>query len=619
METKADIIISRSYNFVTFHLHKERSLYSMFNLLNGAAAAIGSMFSRKSMHGLNNSDTPRQSFFTWLYRLCCLYGMQIQRKVNMVIRKTKKILRPCGRFIARGFDSAVVQPVHTTKKTFAEIKEEFQTAKPRLDAAKKDGALSFAKAHIGAAAASAVKHRSFLASALNIILPVICVIILCTTISNVFSKNYALAVECGGETIGYIADETTFTEASQLVSSELLSTSAEIDKSLEPTYRLAAVEPNRMKNSTQLAESMLYGNEDIEEAYGLFIDGELVGAIRSEGDLSFILDEFTEGFTDTSKNGTFSFIQNVETKSGLFAAKDVVTTSELRDIIRGTKTVVKSHTVKSSNTVSKLLSTYGMTEERLYELNPGLEKTGLIAGETIQVETKEPMLEVKYVVVRQYTVSVKFNSTTVKDSTKYTTYKKLKTAGQKGTNKITEEIIYVGGVEQARKVIKTEVLKAPVDEVYVVGTKKPPSYSGGSSGGSSSSGGGRVPTGMFTWPVPGVKHVSSYYGMRWGKLHKGIDISTSGIYGRTVVAAASGKVTRAGWFSSYGYCVDIQHSSGYLTRYAHLSKISVSKGQYVSSGQAIGKVGNSGNSTGPHLHFEIRLNGNTKNPMNYYK
>ncbi len=594
----------------------------MFNLLNGAAAAIGSLFSRKSMHGLDDSGEPHQNLINTIYRTCCLYGMQIQRRVNMVIRKSKKLLRPCGRFIAKKFDSAVVQPVHTTKATFTEIKEEFKTAKPRIDAARKKGVVSAAKAGVGVAASSAVKHRSFLASAVNIILPVICGLILFATVNAVFNQNYALAVECGGETVGYISNEATYTEASQMVNSQLLSTSAEIEANMQPTYRLAAVNSSDIKNSTQLAESMLYGNTDIEEAYGLFIDGELVGAIRSEGDLSFILDEFTDSFDNSKQTGTLSFVQDVEIKSGLYAAKDVITANELRDVIRGTKTVIKSHTVRKSNTVSKLLSSYGMTEERFYELNPEVRETGLIAGNKIKVETDVPVLEVKCVVVRQYTVSVAYKTTTVKDSTKYTNYKKLKTKGQKGTNKVTEEIVYVGGVEQSRKVIDTEVLKAPIEEVYVVGTKKIPSYSGGSSGGgggSSGGGGGRVPTGMFTWPVPGVKHVSSYYGPRWGKLHKGIDISTSGIYGRTVVAAAGGRVTRAGWFSSYGYCIDIQHSNGYLTRYAHLSKINVSVGQTVSKGQSIGKVGNSGNSTGPHLHFEIRLNGNTKNPMNYYR
>lgn len=592
----------------------------MINLLNGAAAAVGSLFSRTDLHRLGGSGKTRYSLFEWLYRLCCLYGMQIQRRINTVVRKTKKLFRPCGKFIARKFDSAVIQPVHTTKATFAEMKEELASAKPRIIAAKKDGVLSCAKAGVGAAASTVVRHRSFLASAVNSILPVICVVILCATVNTVFSRNYVLEVECGGETVGYIANESTFTEASQIVTSQLLSTSEEIDASLSPTYRLAMADSSDVKNSTQLAESMLYGNTDIEEAYGLFIDGELVGAVRSEGDLSFILDEFTESFNNKNQTGTLSFVQDVETKSGLFAAKDVVTAAELRDIIRGNKTVLKSHKIKSGNTVSKLLSTYGMTEERFYELNPDVAETGLTVGNTVTVEKEEPVLEVKCVVVRQYTVSVSYKTTTVNDSTKYTTYKKLKTQGQKGTNKITEEIVYVGGVEQSRKVIETEVLKAPVDEVYVVGTKKyvpsTPSYSSSSS---SSSSGGRVPTGMFTWPVPGVKHVSSYYGQRWGKLHKGIDISTSGIYGRTVVAAADGKVTRAGWFSTYGYCIDIQHSNGYLTRYAHLSKINVKVGQKVTKGQAIGKVGSTGNSTGPHLHFEIRLNGSTKNPMNYYK
>ena len=83
------------------------------------------------------------------------------------------------------------------------------------------------------------------------------------------------------------------------------------------------------------------------------------------------------------------------------------------------------------------------------------------------------------------------------------------------------------------------------------------------------------------------------------------------------MAAASGTIVRAGWYSGYGYCVDVQHANGVLTRYGHLSKISVSVGQSVSQYDTIAYSGNTGDSTGPHLHFEVRINGTAVNPLNY--
>ncbi|MBW7572739.1 murein hydrolase activator EnvC family protein [Caproiciproducens faecalis] len=136
--------------------------------------------------------------------------------------------------------------------------------------------------------------------------------------------------------------------------------------------------------------------------------------------------------------------------------------------------------------------------------------------------------------------------------------------------------------------------------------------------------GGYVSKGNFTWPVPGVTNITSGYGYRWGSLHKGIDISSAGVYGKPIVAADSGKVMMAGWgnygtgYGGYGYVVAIDHGGGYSTLYGHCSSVAVSKGQTVKKGQVIAYVGSSGDSTGAHLHFEIRVNGVAKNPMNWF-
>lgn len=114
------------------------------------------------------------------------------------------------------------------------------------------------------------------------------------------------------------------------------------------------------------------------------------------------------------------------------------------------------------------------------------------------------------------------------------------------------------------------------------------------------------------WPCSGP--ITSGYGMRWGRLHAGIDIAAG--YGAPIHAAASGTVIFAGWMGGYGNFVIIDHGGGMATAYAHQSSIAVGGGA-VSQGQVIGYVGSTGHSFGPHLHFEVRINGSPVDPLGY--
>lgn len=127
--------------------------------------------------------------------------------------------------------------------------------------------------------------------------------------------------------------------------------------------------------------------------------------------------------------------------------------------------------------------------------------------------------------------------------------------------------------------------------------------------------------GSMTWPLPSGKKVVSAYGMRRhpilkkNKMHTGIDID--GKTGDSIVAANKGTVIIAQWQSGYGNTVVVDHGGGITTLYAHCSKLLVKVGDEVKAGQVIAKVGSTGLATGPHLHFEVRVNGSTKNPLNY--
>ncbi len=120
---------------------------------------------------------------------------------------------------------------------------------------------------------------------------------------------------------------------------------------------------------------------------------------------------------------------------------------------------------------------------------------------------------------------------------------------------------------------------------------------------------------QFIYPVEG--RISSYFGPRWGRQHEGIDFAVN--VGTQVKAARAGRVVYSQWANGYGYTVVIEHQKGIRTLYAHNSKLLVRGGQWVEQGQVISLSGNTGNSTGPHLHFEIQINGQPVNPLNYIR
>ncbi len=117
----------------------------------------------------------------------------------------------------------------------------------------------------------------------------------------------------------------------------------------------------------------------------------------------------------------------------------------------------------------------------------------------------------------------------------------------------------------------------------------------------------------FIWPLNGT--LTSPFGWRWGRMHEGIDISVSS--GTPVVASAAGTVIAAGWMGGYGNLVLIDHGNGIATAYGHNTSVAVSAGQFVAQGQLIAYSGNTGHSTGPHVHFEVRVNGSPVDPLGY--
>ena len=195
---------------------------------------------------------------------------------------------------------------------------------------------------------------------------------------------------------------------------------------------------------------------------------------------------------------------------------------------------------------------------------------------------------------------IPYSSETIQDPSKETSFKQGTQEGKNGKEVFTYKVEYKDSKEVSRTETEHVVVEEPITEKITIGTKKPPKKS------------------EFIWPVPFTKKITSPYGKRDGGFHRGIDIACAGVVGTDIVASQSGKVIVAKNGSlGYGNHIIIDHGNGKKTVYGHCQKLFVKQGQEVSQGDVIATVGSTGDSTGPHLHFEIRINNVAQDPQKY--
>ncbi|MBQ1555487.1 MAG: M23 family metallopeptidase [Clostridia bacterium] len=539
----------------------------------------------------------KRGFFGSIYRLLCYVGLKIQFKTYNPRRRLRRRLAPVGQRVADTWRTGVAAPVAGAFREWRQICHEISD-KPKKSGKKAASPRTSFRKRLGEVRGN---HKDFFAGIRNIALPLICLGLLGGVAFSVAKSSRSLQIACNGKVLGYIADETVYNDAITLLHQRLQNSSNDYQSTLSPTYAVSAVSSSMNMNAEALCEAMLADSQNVDSAYGLYIDGELCAAAKSYGDIQFILESFLDKYKTGTPGETVTFVGETQIVKGLYDAEKILSSKKFQKTISTKRTETQVYTVMQGDTAASIANLANMSYKRLMALNEDLSDTPE-EGTSVLLEKDLPVLAVQ--TVRNVTVKEKipFTKKTIKDNTKYTGYSKCTTKGQNGVREVVQQVTEINGKQVACEVLYSTVVKEPVEAVYVVGTKK----------------GSKVGSGAFTWPVPGVRTISSPYGYRWGRLHRGIDISTHGIYGRTVVAADSGTVTVKRSATGYGLHIIISHGNGYSTCYAHLSAVSVKSGAVVAKGQAIAKVGNSGSSTGPHLHFEIRKNNVAGNPMNYY-
>lgn len=330
---------------------------------------------------------------------------------------------------------------------------------------------------------------------------------------------------------------------------------------------------------------------------GIIADNEVIMVLDTVENANKLLEDIKVKYVEDGAKTYFKqavIVQDLEV-----SADQILTYEQGLELFETGRQALETYSVKSGDTAWRISNQAGITLDRLKELNPGVNPSKILTGQSLVINDHQPFIDILSTKVTTGNESIAFSVEEREDNTLSRGQTKVIQAGVEGEKTVTREITKQNGMVVANNVLSEEVLINPVNKIVARGTKDTIVSRAGS--------------GRFI--IPKVGTITSEFGPRWGRNHDGIDIG--GNTGDDVVASAGGKVIRASWYSGYGNCIDISHGSGVVTRYGHLSQIYVSVGQNVEQGEVIGALGSTGNSTGPHLHFEIIIGGEAQNPMNY--
>jgi len=366
-----------------------------------------------------------------------------------------------------------------------------------------------------------------------------------------------------------------------------------------------------------LADSLIENSaQKLTPACGIFIDGKFIGQVKNETDATGVFENIIAPYRTGEANTMVAFVEDVKFTQGLYPENaEMMDAIELQNKLSSKKEVAAYHTVKDGETIWSIANKNDLTERELLAMNPGTTQI-IKTGDSLKVANEVNYLRVKLIKTEVREVDVKFEVIKTDNPKLFKGDTRIVRKGITGKEEIKELVTYIDGVRVSAQFVDRRRLLEPVAQKLDIGTKST------KVSGNSGSYNVKVSKVGFVWPVPGYYSVSSPFGYRSRGYHSGVDISGPGINGKVIVAAKDGvveKVTRSG--SGLGNAVVINHGGGVKTRYGHClsGSISVSPGQRVSAGQAIARVGSTGNSTGPHLHFEVLINGSAVNPLPYIR
>jgi murein DD-endopeptidase MepM/ murein hydrolase activator NlpD len=433
-------------------------------------------------------------------------------------------------------------------------------------------------------------------------------VLMVTSTFYYFQLRLGSEIIVNGASIGFVGDKNDFYSTLNDVKNleALASETGTNSTSFNVDFVPRVIKATQITSDFELRQKLLAGCEKMVDAYAIYVNSRLICATVNETDAFFALDKVKTEYSIGKNIVSAEFIDTIAVRPELVPLTQILSTDEVVGALSGDSQHSEIYTSAIDDTLYNIAERFGMTLEQITQLNPAL-NSNVPIGQKVNIVKTEAVVHVETKMLEEYTQTIAFSTESTDDNTLAKGKEEIIKKGINGENKVTASVTRINGAEQDRVIVSEEVAKPVQNQVSRIGTNVALAKAETSD---------QVPAGSKTMIRPTSGVVYSGYGSRsGGEFHTGIDFSPP--YGTNIYAAIGGRVIMSDYNGNYGKCVRIDSGNGLIEIYAHCSQLLVKEGQVVKQGELIAKTGSTGRSTGPHLHFEVRKNGQFVDPNLY--
>lgn len=431
---------------------------------------------------------------------------------------------------------------------------------------------------------------------------VLAVCVLSAVMLVVFDRFTVYEYAYNGKVLGYVKEQEEVTNVLAVAGDQLNQVITDADQEIEFVANdnisfKRVVSTGKDADDADTTVNKLAYMTDIEvAAKGIYDGGKLTTIVKDQDSAERLLAEVKAELSTPDEGMELEYAEfrnTLDIRDINVLLTSVQSNASARQQMTEGGAVRFYHLVEEGETLSSIAKAFSVDTDSIYDENNKEKLETISRGDKICIHKTVTPVSVEMVETGKMKEIVPYETIKKKSKKYYIGDEVVEVKGVDGVQIFEGTVTKVGGKITDRDTKSIEVLTKKVDKLILVGATKRPKT---------------APTGTFKNPLtPGSYVVTSRPGWRWGRTHEGIDMGCG--VGNPVYASDGGVITCSGGYGGYGNCIDIQHNDGWMSRYGHLSSMVVRVGDKVYQGQLIGYSGNTGRSTGAHLHFEIRHNG----------
>ncbi len=367
-------------------------------------------------------------------------------------------------------------------------------------------------------------------------------------------------------------------------------------------FTAAEIEGNLFFQHEALKRNLKTFISNYRRAHLLIVDGEVITALETEQSIDQLLSELIRHFSPEAgeeekiESLTVSIRNRIQKGTALVSRNCVLTTEKALELLLKGTTEERDYTVKRGDTAWDIARKFQMSVTDIEKANPDKSIERIYVGDVLNLIVPTPLVHVETDFVHTTTRLIPYTTIVKRDNTLYRTQSIVERRGSSGRKRVKTKVTLINGAPINTEILSETITQQPVVAVVRKGTLRTPDD---------------WLTAAFLPKEIGI--ITSPFGMRWGRFHRGIDVGVPP--GTPVYAIRSGRVLFASFDKRLGYFVLIQHSGGLESLYGHNSELLVRRGDAVRKGQMIARSGNTGYSTGPHVHFEVHKSGKLLDPI----